>query len=166
MSELQNIDNSEFIRLLRQRIEAKISELATFEHDSRRILVQIERLKENIEKLNAVLESEGEDIIPMKRPLASVGVGKIGNRSKEFPLRKTQWDGMTVNEIVSKILESAPNSTFKANEIIPLIYEIQTNIDIQKVTSTMRSVMQKGERANLWVRTGRGKYKAKTLVNV
>lgn len=165
MSDIQqNTDNKEFISLLRQRAQHKVDELAQLEHDLHRIEVQIERTKAYVQKLNAFLESEEELPIPLKQVSKGTGVGKVGNRSKEFPVRKVQWEGMTMNEIVASILNASPNKIFQSSDIVPLVYEIQSDKDMRLVSDTTRSVMQKGKRAGLWAKAGYGKYKSKSPI--
>jgi len=160
-----NQDDNGFVLQLIMRAEQKAKEYTEILHEQRRFEMRAQRTKDYIEKLNSFIIAEGKQPISIKEvpPLGS-GVGKPGNRKKGLPLRKMQWDGMTINNIIGNILNGTPKVIYHPTEVIPLVYEIDSESDLRKVLPNMRSAMQKGARDGLWERTGRGKFKAKEVL--
>ncbi len=155
-------NNVAFLLQLHMRAQQKAKEYAELLHEHQRLEMRIERAKGYIEQLNSFLRAEGQEPIPLKVTAGSrSGVGKPGNRSKEFPVRKVQWEGMTINQIVERILSASPEVSFHPKEIAPLIYEIESESDLHIVMRNMRSTMQSGARKGRWERTGRAMFKAK-----
>jgi len=158
-----NNDDKGFVLQLMMRAEQKVKEYAETMHEIRRLQMRAERDKDYIEQLNNFIRAEGQQPISIKEtpPLGS-GVGRPGNRAKGLPLRKMQWDGMTMNEIIVNILNASPEVSFHHTEIASLIYEIDSDSDLRKVLPNLRSAMQKGKRDGLWESTNRrGRFTAK-----
>ena len=157
-----NNEDKGFLLQLHMRAERKAKEYADLLHERQRIEMKIERTREYIEKLNGFLKAEGEKPVPIKATphLGSI-VGKPGNRSKAFPVRRIKWEGMTINQIVESILKASPATSFHPKEVASEIYEIEFDSDLQIVMRNTRSAMQRGAREGLWVRTGRAQFKAK-----
>ena len=161
----ENHDDNGFVLQLMMRAEQKVKEYAETMHEIRRLQMRAERDKDYIEQLNNFIRAEGEQPVSIKEtPTLGSGVGKPGNRAKGLPLRKVQWDGMTINDIVSTILNGTPEVIYHHTEVIPLVYEIDSESDLRKVLPNMRSAMQKGARDGLWERASRGKFKAKEVL--
>jgi len=160
----ENNDDRGFVLQLMMRAEQKVKEYAETMHEIRRLQMRAERDKDYIEQLNNFIRAEGQQPVSIKEtpPLGS-GVGKPGNRAKGLPLRKMQWDGMTIIDIIGNILNGTPEVIYHHAEIIPLVYEIDSDSDLRKVLPNMRSAMQKGARDGLWERPSRGKFKAKVV---
>jgi len=159
-----NNDNKAFLLQLHMRAQQKANEYAELLHEKQRLDMRIERTKEYVEQLNNFLRAEGEEPIQIKTtPQQGSGVGKPGNRSKAFPLRKAQWEGMSINEIIVDTFNASPNVPFDANSMARVIYEIQSNSDLKMVMRNTRSALQRGYRDGLWERADRGKYKAKAI---
>lgn len=158
----ENHDDKGFLLQLHMKAQQKAQEYAELLHERQRLEMRIERTKEYFERLNDFLRAEGQETVPVKTTLyLGSGFGKPGNRSKAFPIRKSQWEGIGINEIVAHILNASPDVSFHPKEIASLIYEIESDSDLKMVMRNMRSSMQRGKRDGLWVRTGRAKYKAK-----
>lgn len=159
-----NNDDKGFLLQLHMRAELKAKEYSELLHQRQDLERRIERAKEYLEQLNNFLLAEGQQPVSMKTVLLTKsGVGKPGNRSKAFPIRKMQWEGMSINQIVERILNASPDVTFQPKEIASLIYEIQSESDLRMVMRNIRSTMQRGARDGLWERTGRAKFKAKVI---
>ena len=157
-----NYDDKGFLLQLHMRAEQKAKELADLLHERQRLEMSIERTKAYVEQLNSFLKAEGEEPAHVKAiPHLGSAVGKPGNRSKALPIRKIQWEGMTINQIIEHILSASPNVSFHHTEIAPQIYEIQSESDLKMVTGNLRAAMQRGARDGLWERTGRAKFQAK-----
>ncbi len=123
--------------------------------------MRIERTKNYLEQLNKFLTAEGQEPISIKTtPHPGSAVGRPGNRSPALPIRKIQWEGMSINKIIERILNASPEVSFHPINVTPLIYEIQSDSDLSLVIRNVRSSMQKGAREGVWERTGRAKYKA------
>jgi hypothetical protein len=167
----QKLEANGFTSQVRIQARAKANEIRDMEQEIRRLEVKVERAKEYFKKLNSLLELEGQGIVAMRELKIGSGVGKPGNRSKNMPVRKVQWEGMSLNEIISRILKTSPDVSFHPKEVAPMIYEIQSETDLSMVMKNVRTIMQRGVRDVLWERTGRSKFKAKvtekqgTLVN-
>ncbi len=158
----ENYDDKGFLLQLSMRAERKAKEYAELLHERQRIEVRIERTKRYIEQLNDFLSAEGLESVSLRVTATSrSGVGKPGNRSKALPLRKVQWEGMTVDQIIGRILDASPNVSYHSKEIAPQIYEIDSESDLNMVIGNLRSAMQTGARNGLWERTSRARYGAK-----
>jgi hypothetical protein len=133
-------------------------------HEQERIKVQIERAKIYIGQLNSLLEGEGQIPIPLRELKQGTGVGKIGNRGKGFPVRRVEWAGMTLDEIIKVILELSPSEVYHADVIAHKIYEIQSDTDLHRVKMSLVSILRKGAQRGLWESKKRNRYKAKVGV--
>lgn len=157
-----NNDDRGFLFQLHMRAQQKAQEYAELLHERQRLEMRIERTKGYVEQLNNFLKAEGQEPVQIKAtPPKGSGVGKPGNRSKAFPIRRVQWEGMTMNQIVERILNTSPTVSFHPKEVAPLIYEIESDSDLHIVMRNLRSTMQRGDRDGLWERTGRAIFKAK-----
>lgn len=155
-------DDKGFLLQLQMRAEQKANELTGLMHERQLLDVKIERTKSYIEQLNAFLAAEGLETIHVRvLPQGQGNVGRPGNRSKALPLRKGQWEGKSLNDIIALILNSSPGISFHPKEVAPLIYEIQTPADVNMVMKNVRSTMQRGARDGKWDKTGRAKFQAK-----
>ncbi len=156
--------NREFVDQLRQRTQEKAKEYVELVHKQRHIEMLIERTKTYVEELNKFLEHEGQPPIPLKEPRPGSVVGKPGNRAKDLPIRKAQWEGMTIDEIIQQILNASPNEVYHPNKLASQVYEIHSDSDLRMVIPNFRSMVQRGARVGLWDRVGRAKFKAKVTV--
>ena len=157
-----NHDDRGFLLQLHMRAQQKAQEYAELLHERQILEMRIERTKDYVEQLNYFLKAEGQEPVQLKTmPRPGSAVGKPGNRSKALPVRKIQWEGMTINQIIEHILNVSPNVSFHPREVAPKIYEIQSESDLSMVIYNVRSTMQSGARKGLWERTGRAKFRAK-----
>jgi hypothetical protein len=152
---------NDFASQVRIRAEEKAKEYMARAHEIRRLEVLQVRTKDYVEQLNRFLEAEGQRPVLLKESHTISGVGKPGNRSKDMPVRKVEWEGMSMNEIVGRVLNATPDVTYHYTEIAPKIYEIYSDLDLRKVAKNLRSTLQRGVKDGLWERTGRAKFKAK-----
>lgn len=153
-------DKNAFTSQVRIRAQEKMKELLGIEHEIKGLEVQRERAKTYLESLNQFLEAEGERPESLKEARPS-GVGKPGNRSKNMPVRRVEWEGKSMNYIVGHILDASPDVIYHFSEIAPKIYEIQNELDLRKVAKNLRSTMQRGAKLGLWNKVGRAKFKGK-----
>jgi hypothetical protein len=159
----QKHDDGGFLLQLNMRAQQKAKEYVELVHERQRLEMRIERTKEYIEQLNIFLRAEGQQPVLIKEvPIVGSIVGKPGNRAKDFPIRKVQWEGLTINEIIERILNTSPDMAFRPSEIAAGVYEIESDTDLKMVMHNMRSYMQRGARDGKWERVGRGKFKAKS----
>lgn len=156
-----NTDNS-FVDQLILRLQQKEIDYNELLQESRRIERDTVRIQEYIDQLKNFIRGEGRTP-PVSKVITVVrsGVGKTGNRSKAYPLRKIQWENMTINQIIGSVLSVTPEATYHPTEMANETYEINTDSDLRKVLPNMRSSMQKGARDGLWENASRGRFKAK-----
>lgn len=161
-SNSENHGDKGFLLQLSMRTQQVANEVKELLHERQRIDVRIKRAKDYFEKLNTFLTSEGQKPISISLvPQTGNPVGKPGNRSKEFPIRKIAWDGMSINQIIKHILGSSPNVSFNPKSVTKEIYEIQSDSDLRLVIRNIRSYLQRGDRDGLWEKTGRAMFRAK-----
>src|SRR4030042_1473684 len=146
----KNGNDAEFIEQVQRRAKKKAEEYYQLLHEQERIRVQLERAKTYIDQLNSLLKGEGQTPVPLREPKQGAGVGKIGNRAKDFPVRRTEWGGKTLDEIVIAILESSPGEVFHADMIAYKIYEIESPVDLRRVKMSLVSILRKGAQKRLW----------------
>ncbi len=164
MNNNKNHDDKGFLLQLHMRAQQKAKEYSELLHERQRLEMNIERAKEYLEQLNNFLKAEGEQPVAIRTmPYQGSAVGKPGNRSKAFPIRKAQWNGMGINEIIEHVLNVSQGASFNAREMASEIYEIQSESDLKMVMRNIRSYMQRGARGGMWERADRGKFKAKTV---
>lgn len=158
-------DDKAFLLQLHMRAQQKSKEYAELLRERQRLEMLIERTKLYIEHLNSFLKAEGQEAVTVKAMLNNKGsvVGKPGNRAKDFPLRKAQWEGMGINEIVGQILNASPSTSFHCTDMAKLVYEIESDRDLKRVMRNVRTALQRGVRDGLWQRVDRGRYKAKVI---
>lgn len=157
-----NTDDRGFVDQLISRLQQKELECNDLLQEGRRIERDIGRTQEYIEQLKNFIQGEGGTLPKSKAiTVARTGVGKTGNRSKAYPLRKIQWENMTINQIIGRVLSLRPEVSYHPTEMAKETYEIKTESDLHKVLPNMRSSMQKGSRDGLWEKAKtRGRFKA------
>ena len=156
-----NGNDVDFVNQARQRAEAKAIEYRQLDHEEKRIVMLKERVKKYIEQLNSFIESEGQTPVRlMTSPIGSI-VGRPGNRTKDFPLRKMEWEGMTLDEIIQSILTTSPDEIFHANILCHKIYEIKSDAELHKVKRSLVSNLRRGVKRGMWEAIPRNRYKAK-----
>jgi len=159
-----NGNGEHFVSEVLSRARQKASEIANLLHQQKGIVMQIERAKAYLEQLNAFLEAEGRAPVLLSEPRPTNNVGTPGNRSKQKPLRKIEWEGMSLMAIVQEIVDSSPNEVHNTERTLPKIFEIKSPTDRAMVIRDVRSTFQLGARQGRWERTGRGSYKSKKAV--
>ncbi len=156
--------NAEFVEQVRHRAQGKAAEYYSLLHEQRRVEMQVERVKAYVEQLNRFLEAEGQTPVPLREIRQGSPVGKPGNRSKDFPLRKAQWEGLSLWDIVAEILSASPNEVMHADAIAHQIYEIESPIDLRKVKRSLVSTLRRGARGGRWQAVPRNRYRSKATV--
>lgn len=138
-----------FADALSQRATEKRTEYFQLVQERRRLDLRIERLRDYLDKVNGLLQAE--DLQPVRLAQASGGsiVGKIGNRAKGMPVRKVEWEGMTLTEIADAILGRTTDS-LHADTIIEEIYEIESDADKKKAKLSIVSTLRRGAEKRLW----------------
>ncbi|MGD1119020.1 MAG: hypothetical protein ABR886_05985 [Dehalococcoidales bacterium] len=159
-----NGSNTEFASSVKQRAEEKAAEYHNLLHEQQRIEMLLERIRKYIDKLNSVLEAEGQSPIVLREPKSGSIVAKPGNRAKDFPIRKVQWEGMTLFDIVHSILNASPTQILHADVIAHQVYEIQNKKDLQRVKRSLVSTLRRGAKDGRWDFVPRNKYKAKSAI--
>lgn len=142
---------------LRRQAESKRKEYNQLIHDQNRIVLQLERVKAYIQSLNGLLEAEGQPRVQLREDTNTNIVGRPGNRSKDMPLRKPQWEGMTLYEIVETILDET-SGDIHADHIIPQIYETETQKDKSRAKQSLVSTMKRGASDGKWIALGQNMY--------
>ena len=153
----------DFIIQVRERARKKVEEIKNLIHDQKYIEMQIERARKYLNQLNAFLEAEGQRPALIKESPNVSPVGKPGNRAKDFPIRKMEWEGMSLFEAVKAILEASPNEIQHADVIAHKIYEIETQKDLRRVKQSLVSTLRQGIKKGLWEGLEKNRYKAKTV---
>lgn len=153
-----------FIIQVRERAHSKAEEIKQLLHEQKRLEMLVERGKKYLDQLNAFLEAEGQRPELLKESPKVSPVGKPGNRAKDFPIRKAEWEGMSLFEAVKAILEASPNDIQHADVIAHKVYEIQTPTDLRRVKQSLVSTLRNGVKRGLWEGLKRNKYKAKVAV--
>jgi hypothetical protein len=153
-----NKNNAGFSEQVRVRAQEKRDEYYKVLHEIERLSRSAESIKCYLDTLNSFLLGEGESPISVNEPKQSGSiVGRPGNRGKDFPLRKAEWTGMTLDAIIAKILEGT--KTYHADDISRLVYDIQSDDDVRKVKRSLVSILRKGAGENLWEALGKNRYR-------
>ena len=146
-----------FTDSLRRQAESKRKEYNQLVHDQNRVALQLDRVKAYIQSLNGLLEAEGQAKVQLRDDTKTNVVGRPGNRSKNMPLRKAQWEGMTLYDIVETIVEEA-SGDIHVDQILPQIYETETQKDRRLAKQSLVSTMRRGAKDSRWVALGQNMY--------
>ena len=130
-------------------------------HDQfRRVRHEIERVKTYVEHLNGLLEAKGMPRISLHEPTAKTGIGRPGNRTKGMPLRRSEWEDMSVMDAVDAILRQTDKAVH-ADVLVERIYEVTTPLEHKKAKHTLASTARQGAKNDRWIALGRNRYQAK-----
>ena len=147
---------SSFEELLRGRAEDRKGAYLRLVHEQKRIAVKLARLKTSIEHLNGVLQDEGLPTIRMQTP-SDGGFARPGNRSDATPLRKAEWEGMSLTDIAGVILNETPE-ILHADVLIRRVYEIETPAEAKKAKHSFVSTLRTGAKKGLWKTHPKNRY--------
>ena len=159
-----NVSDEQYVLQTEMRARQKAKDIANLLHQQKGIEMEIERAKAYLERLNEFLKAEGHAPVLLTEPRPTSNVGTTGNRSKQKPLRKIEWEGMSLMAIIQNIVDSSPNEAHNAERILSKIFEIKSPTDRLMVLHDVRSTLQTGSRQGRWDRVGRGLYKSKKAV--
>ncbi|MDO8751839.1 MAG: hypothetical protein Q7K03_11980 [Dehalococcoidia bacterium] len=150
-----------FADVLRERADVKQAEYMGLMHEQMRISIRLEGIKSYIQSLNGLLQAEGLAIIHLRDSSATSGVGKPGNRSKDMPLRKPEWDGMALLQIAGTIL-SRSSGAIHADVMVPLIFEVESAPQHKKAKHSLVSTLRAGAKKGLWEALPKNQYRGVT----
>jgi hypothetical protein len=157
--------DSTFVTQVRMRAKDKAEEITKLRHDQHKIEMQMERATQYLDQLNTFLASEGQRPELVRDLSKGSVVGKPGNRAKDFPVRKAEWEGMSLFEAVKAVLETTPTEPQHADVIAHMIYEIESPMDLRRVKASLVSTLLRGAKEKkLWEFVGGNKYKAARAV--
>lgn len=143
------VTEDSFADSLRRRAEEKQAEHLRLLHEQGRIALQLERCSAYIEHLNGLLEVEGLPRIHLRQATDRTGFARPGNRSKDMPLRKAQWEGQSLQDAIEQILDSSLE-IMHADVLAHDIYEIENQADRRKAKRTLVSTLRQGAKAGRW----------------
>lgn len=155
-----NSPGEPFVETLQGRAEEKRTEYLQLLHEQKRVALHLERIKAYIQALNSLLEAEGQSKVQLREPSNTNGVGKPGNRSKDMPLRKPEWEGMGLSDIVETILGET-NDDLHADGIVDHIYEAESETDKRKAKRSLVSTLRIGAKDGRWAALGQNRYQGK-----
>lgn len=150
-------NETDFHSSLRLQATEKSAEYSKLAHQSRRITVQLERVKSYIEHVNALLEAEGLPLVRLDSPSKATGFAKPGNRSKNMPVRKVQWEGYSLADISELILNDTDRA-LHANEMVEMVYEVTTPSEHKSAKLSLVSTLRTGAKNGRWVFEGKNIY--------
>ncbi len=159
-----NGNSEQFTMEVLNRAKQKARAITNLLHQQKGIVMEIERAKAYLEQLNVFLNAEGHAPVLLTEPRPTSNIGIPGNRSKQKPLRKIEWDGMSLLAIIEDIIDASPNETHNAERTLSKIFEIKSPADRRMVVADVRSTLQLGSRQGRWDREGRGLYRSKKAV--
>lgn len=138
-----------FTDMLRRKAHDKQSEFDRLLHEQRRIKLQLQKIKDYITHLNGLLEVEGISPISLRDTSDATGFAKPGNRSKNMPLRKSEWDGMSLSAVVERIL-SESDEVYHADVLVERVYEIETEAGRKRAKHSLVGTLRQGVKAEKW----------------
>ena len=147
-----------FSEVVRAHAEEKQREYLNLQHEQRRISIRLERLKASIDHLNGVLEDEGIPTV-QTRELTDKGFARPGNRSKNMPLRKPEWEGMSLADAVKSILGET-DQTIHADVLVHRVYEIEIPSEKRQAKHSLVSTLRTGAKNGLWHAEPKNQYRA------
>jgi hypothetical protein len=146
--------------MLRCQAEQKQAEYGQLQHQQKRIAFELAKIKKYIEHLNGLLEVEGLPTISLRDSTSTSTsvIGRPGNRSKDMPLRRPEWDGFSLPEAISDILDES-DEDYHADILVERIYEIQTPAEHKRAKQSLVSTLRQGDRNGKWLARGGNKYR-------
>jgi len=153
--------DTDFLGQLRHRAEEKLAEYYGLKHEQQLIQVRLERAKAYLGTLNSFLEAEGQQPVVLRESKGGSIVGRPGNRAKDMPVRKAEWEGLSLREIVEQILAASPSEAIHADVILQRVYEVESPADMRKAKTGLVSTLRRGAKQGLWEFLRHNRYKAK-----
>jgi hypothetical protein len=150
--------SSDFAATVVKQINEKKGEYRDLKHKKQLIDVELERIQASIARLNAVLVGEGQKPIPLDTAVEGSVVRRPGNRAKDYPVRRVEWEGMPIRLIIKQILAESLNA-MHGDDIARKVYEIQSDIDLKRVKPSLVSQLHRGSKLGWWEATGHNTYK-------
>ena len=146
-----------FTEMLKQQANEKQVAYQELQHQQRRLAFEMERIKTYIEHLNGLLEVEGLPPIKLREANLTSPIGQPGNRSKDMPLRRSEWEGYSLPEAVEAILAKT-NAPHHADVLVERIYEISTLTERKRAKHSLVSTLRQGALQGKWQSLGGNKY--------
>ena len=146
-----------FGEALRQQAAEKQREYAALVHENKKLAVRLERCKAYVANLNNLLVAHGLSPIQLLEPTRRGGVGRPGNRAKDMAVRRAEWEGMSLTEVISSILDES-NETMHANALVDRIYEIESDKDRARAKHSLVGTLRAGARKGLWEGLPKNRY--------
>ncbi len=111
---------------IRELAKSKREEWERLTRERRRIDILVERCKEYVEALNKLLGLEGLPRIELTEREAGSGSGfaKVGNKSPNMPMRRPEYEGISMPEAARLVLEDSPGP-LHLDVIVERVYEIK-----------------------------------------
>ena len=128
--------------------------------EQQRIELRMEKLRERQIGLNQVLSTYGHAPIRLNEP-DSQSFGTPGNRSKGMPLRKQQWQSVSLTVATKAILDQQPSLVFDTSAVIDVIYEITSEEELRTAKRSLRSTLARGVKDGMWDGPAPGRYRSK-----
>ncbi|MDO8531648.1 MAG: hypothetical protein Q7T26_05710 [Dehalococcoidia bacterium] len=150
-----------FEEALLQQAAEKQREYSQLVHEAKRVTLRLEKCKAYVQQLNSLLVAHNLSPIQLHELTPKGGVGKPGNRSKDMPVRRAEWEGMSLTQIVSSILGET-DEVMHANALVERIYEIDNDRDRLRAKHSLVGTLRAGARNELWEGLPRNKYHRKT----
>ena len=146
-----------FSDVLRERAESKKSELASLLREKHRIAGLIENAKEYLTDLNALLRREGLPPAEVYDTSTATGFGVPGNRSEKMPMRKPEWQKMSLSESIHTILDIEMR-VWHADELVLRIFDSPTDEEARHAKHSLVSTLRAGVKEGKWAALPRNIY--------
>jgi hypothetical protein len=156
------LDDEELRRILTARYQGAQSRLAEMEAKFQELASAIERERQHIDHVVALLRDLGPGLETL--PPAEVEEGghpnnvqssqssnpafTPGNRSSKVPPRRTEFARMSLTDAARQLLQSG--RTMHTEELVGVIFDVQNVDQLRAAKATLRSTMAEGVKRNLW----------------
>lgn len=148
-------------RLLLARARDREARLAEMESQHRQLGADIERERQHIEHLNALLRDLGlapspELAAPAFTPNGTQRVRpantdfSAGNRSSKLPERRPEFASLSLVQAAGTIL--GRGDLMRTDDVARVIYDVQTPDQLKAANGTLRSALASGVNRGFWER--------------
>lgn len=129
-------------------------------HEQEHIEAKLATLRERQAGLNSVLNTYGHAPIGLHEP-GSPSFAQPGNRSQAMPLRKEQWQNVSLPVATKAILDQRPAIIFDTNAVVDVVYEITSEEERRAAKRSLRSTLIRGVKDGAWDGPAPGRYRSK-----
>ena len=157
---------STFTAAARDQATAKKQQIEHLREKQQELQRQIEQEQRILDALTELLRSLGCDDVGdlddspqtvVQSESTGTGFAVPGNRSEDMPLRRTQYQEISIGDAVEGLLRNT-RQPMHSNDLARAIFHIKGQEDLTRVRGTMNSTLAIGVKRGRWIKTDPATY--------